>query len=554
MSSKILKLTLVALSVGAAVNAQAALYNVVEVVSSVPDTHTAEFGVAIQESTGTGSCFTASSVGGDSCNSFELAGETRYQGSLAGKAVDGLSYRDEAPFAMDNAFSYAQSLADFKSYCNAQLLYATCTSWAETQWAEWTKELSGDTTLNSIAFLGTGSTIYDSSYNTVVNQLTNSSDIVGTKSSLGDSRYSVAAVSPVTLPTAVDKSRAWHTDGTYVAGSVSTNVANTYGSYYTSKAAFWDGSDLVQLDWPSGNSEVSNRLAQGSMRDFVISGGTIYGVGYNTYDSSNNYMNATVFKAPTASFTTASNWTSTVVANAQAKISSDYVYSNTVATAINNNLVVIGEAKRPGSKPENGSAANRLFVIPDARASTLTATFFSEDAFSGTAITGAGGQAHAINNYNEIVGQIDTESTRESDGKPRRKRAFIYPYNGTGTDATRRAIFDNQAWVMDDLTNDGSASSTNNQYRILDASDINDAGVIAATAIKCAPGYSSVAHDASCSEDETTVAVKLIPINGATSSDIVKRTTTTATSSRSGAGLGIWSLLLCGVAILRRKF
>jgi hypothetical protein len=575
-SRKILKLTLVALSVGAAVNAQAALYNVVEVTSTVTDTHEIEIGAAIQESTedsasstNHNSCFFASSIGGVDCDSFYLAGETRSQDTMAGQPVDGLGYGDEAPFGLDNAFSYAQTSTDFENYCDAQLLYATCSSWASVFWTEWEKELEGDTTPNSIAFVEDDFNYsYDNTNNTVINQLTSGVDVIGIKSSLGDERATVEAISTVTIPdtdtdgNSYDKSRAWHTDGTYAAGSVSTDVENDYGDYYTSKAAFWDGTSLVQIDWPSDDDEISNRLAQGSIRDFVIdtqdttdtSDDVIYAVGFNTYDDDNNYMNATIFTANLSDFASSSAWTSNDIDNAQVKIDSTYTYSNTVATAINDNLVVIGESKRAGSVPQNGAAGNRLFVIDDASASTLTATYFSEDEFSGTSISGAGGQADAINNYNEIVGQIDTESTRENDGKPRRKRAFIYPYDGTGTNASRRAIFDNQAWVIDDLTNDGSASSTNNKYRILEATDINDAGVISATAIKCASGYESTEHDASCSDDETKVAVKLVPINGATSSDIIERTYVTETSSRSGAGLGLWSLILCGVAIWRRKF
>lgn len=107
--------------------------------------------------------------------------------------------------------------------------------------------------------------------------------------------------------------------------------------------------------------------------------------------------------------------------------------------------------------------------------------------------------------------------------------------------------------MLDDLTNDGSATSNNNQYRILMASDINDAGVIAATAIKCDGGYSSIAHDASCGGTETTVAVKLVPVEGATNSDIQQRSYENSSTDRQGASFGSIGLSLLGYIFFRRR-
>jgi hypothetical protein len=571
MTQMNIKVTTLALSIFAVIHhAEAALYNVVEVdpPSSVSSSsYQSVFGVAVQPSsddtnsaTNFNSCFKASSIDGTACSDFEIAAETRTQKTMAGQAVDGVSFRDEAPFGLDNAFSYVQTENDFQNYCGNELLYKICDSWAKPFWTEWNKELSGTTTVNSIAFIEGNSSVIDGSNNVVVNSLTSSSEPIGTESSLGDSRATVTALA-VTSPTSdssFDKSRAWKTNGTFTVGSVSSTVTNDYGTYYSSKAAIWgtDGT-VVQIAWPSGTENEDDRLAQGSMRDFTVVGSTIYGVGFNTYDSDNNYMNATVFKVASGSYATASNWTSTAVGNARAKIDGDYIYSHTKLTGVNDNLVAIGEAKRAGSRPSNGAAANRLFIIPNVSASTLSATFFSDGSFSGTSISGAGGHANAINNYNEIVGQIDTESIREKDGKPRRKRAFIYPYNGTGTVSARRAIFASQAWLLDDLTNDGSATSNNNQYRILTASDINDAGVIAATAIKCSGGYDSTAENATCgggSTEETTVAVKLVPIVNATSANIQQRSYEENSSERQGASFGTFGIAaLLSLLMFRRR-
>ncbi|MDW6003942.1 DUF3466 family protein [Vibrio mangrovi] len=553
------KITLLALSILAATQANAALYNVVEVSPTTSGSYQSAFGVAIQPSsndsnsaTNFNSCFLAGSIGGTSCSSFALAGETRLQKTMAGQAVDGLSYREEAPFGMDNAFSYAQVLSDFENYCSSQLLYSTCGAWAQPFWTEWQRELTGDTTVNATAFVEGG--VSYNSPNTVINSLTSSLDAIGIQSSLGNNRTSVNALATVTPTGAFDKFRAWKTDGTYTVGSVSNNVTNSYGNYYSSNAAIWGSNGIaVAIGWETGvNVNKNERLAQGSMRDFTVNGSTIYGVGYNTYDSDNNYMNATVFKVNTSDYATASLWTSTKINDAQVEIGGDYTYSNTVLTAVNNNLIAIGEAKRTGSRPSGGSAVNRLFVVPDVSAASPAVAFISDN----ISFSGAGGHANAINNYNEIVGQIDTESSRESGGKPRRKRAFIYPYNGTGSNSTRMGIFSNHAWLLDDLTNDGNVSSNNNQYRILTASDINDAGVIAATAIKCSGGYDSTAHNATCGSGdqvETTVAVKLIPIENATNSDIRARGYESSNIERSGAAFGGAGLALLSLLLFRRR-
>jgi len=569
MTNKMLKLTPISLSILTAFNVNAALYQIVEVTpSGISEDYEITVGAAIQDSD-SGSCFDSASVGGVSCSNFILAGETRATGTIAGLPVDGVSYREEAPFALDNAFSYVQTSSDFENYCDAQLLYATCEYWGDVHWAQWTKELDGDETVNAIAFLDNASSPIDEDYNIVINQVTSGGDVVGIKSSLGDERETVTALittttssssgsSPSSSDSSFSKSRAWKTDGTYTVGSVSSDYENDYGDYYSSKAALWDSTGaVVQIDWPSGDEDISDKLAQGSIRDFVVVNSVIYGVGFNTWNDDYNYMNATIFESTTSTYSSSDNWTSTNIDNAQVKIDGDYIYSNTVLTGVNENLVAIGESKRAGSLPSDGAAANRPFVVADVSDSDPTATYFASE----LTFSEAGGQAMAINNYNEIVGQIDTEETRENNGKPRRKRGFIYPYDGEGSDSDRMDIFDNQGWLLDDLTNGGTYSSANNQYRILSANDINDAGVIAATAIKCVDGaYDSTTHDATCGEgsgDETTVAVKLIPIVDANSDDIEERDYETATSSRSGAstGLGVIGFLsLMLLASRKRNF
>ncbi|EHV5552041.1 DUF3466 family protein [Vibrio vulnificus] len=565
------KLTTVALLVGSAMNANAALYKVVEVdpaLNGSSSTYNDAYGVAIQQ--GDVAFETGCFANGANCtdDQFKLALETRV-------SVDGVSYREELPFAMDATFGYIQEFDDFERYCYNELRYSTCETWASIHWAPWYKELSKDYTSNALAFVEGNQSAYTNKFNNVINSLTESGSPVGNQSIVNDEgtlqtrNKVVAPVMPVyenvsatdTETTDFYQSRAWKTDGTYTVGSVSSKTGNENGTdNYTSKAAIWDAAGVVkQLDWPQGADRDGERLAQGSMRDVVVdsTNNKVYGVGYNTY-ADDNYIDASVFVGTfdAGGALKDSTWQSKQVSGAQMKISGDIIHSNSVVTNVNSNFVAIGEAKRAGGKPSEGSAANRLFLVKDVRAESVSATFLPE--LGGIFFSGAGGKMGGINKYNEIVGQLDAEDTREIDGKPRRKRGFILPYYDEKTSTPtpeRRAIFNNKAWYLDDLTN-GSNAPENNQYRIIDATDINDAGVISATAIKCEGGYDTTAHNSYCgegSQEETVVAVKLIPIANADANDIEKRPVEKASAERKGAGLGWLSLTLLVLFGFRRK-
>ncbi|GHY07803.1 GlyGly-CTERM domain protein [Vibrio cholerae] len=541
--------------------ANAALYQVMEVTPSTGQSYDSAWGVAIRPSTGTDSCFSSSTVGGVNCQNFALAGETRIEKASTGKAVDGLSYRDEVAFGIDNAFVYVQERNDFERYCYNELLYSTCNTWADPHWNRWQAEINSTQVANSIAFIGTGTTgaPVDEAQNVIVNSLTSNATPIGINVKTGDvttyrrNANAIQARSSV-APTVTDAlyTRAWKTHDNYTVGSISRQATNNEGTYFTSKPAIWknDGS-AVELNWPSTRESTNNRLAQGSIRDVIESGGKLYAVGYSSFDADNNYMQASVFQLDdTSNFSNAASWTTKAVSGAESRIGGDYIHSNSVVTDVNKNLVALGSAKRAGSRPENGAAANRLFVINDVSATQPAATFLTGGIF----FTGAGGKAGAINSYNEIVGQVDADETRENDGKPRRKRGFIYPYSANGSDLSRMAIFSNKAWWLDDLTNDNAATGNNNQFRVIDATDINDAGVISATALKCSGGYDTTAHNSLCSNrEETVVAVKLIPITGATSSNIQARSTEEQAADRKGGGFGLGLLMVLGLLGFRRK-
>ncbi|MFO4670599.1 DUF3466 family protein [Vibrio cholerae] len=552
--------------------ANAALYQVMEVTPSTGQSYGSAWGVAIQASNPDtiANCFTSSSIdigspstGTIACTDFALAGETRIEKASTGKAVDGLSYRDEVAFGIDNAFVYVQERNDFERYCYSELLYSTCNTWADPHWNRWQAEINSTQVANSIAFIGTGTTgaPIDESQNVIVNSLTSNATPIGINVKTGDvttyrrNANAIQARSTV-APNITDAlyTRAWKTDGVYTVGSISRSSNNNEGAYFYSKPAIWKNSngETVELAWPTGTEpNRNNRLAQGSMRDVIESGGKLYAVGYSSFDADNNYMQASVFELDnTSNFSNAASWTTKAVSGTESRIGGDYIHSNSVVTDVNKNLVALGSAKRAGSRPENGAAGNRLFVIEDVSASTPTANFLTGGIF----FTGAGGKAGAINSYNEIVGQVDANDTRENDGKPRRKRGFIYPYSANGSDPSRMAIFANKAWLLDDLTNDNTATGNNNQFRIIDATDINDAGVISATALKCSGGYDTTAHNSLCSNrEETVVAVKLVPIVNATSANIQQRSTEEQASERKGGSFGLGLLMVLGVLGFRRK-
>ncbi|ELJ8837668.1 TPA: DUF3466 family protein [Vibrio parahaemolyticus] len=571
------KLTAVAMMVGTAMNANAALYQVIEVVPQIDgntiDTETAQtsYGVAIQQGDVPFAmgCFDGSA--GCTPEQFKLALETRSTPISAGEAVDGVSYREEVPFAMDSGFYYVQEYDDFERYCYNERRYSTCESWASVHWQPWSKELGKDFTTNALAFVEGDDSAYENKYNNVINSLTAEGEPVGNQSVVSESDSSElksrnTIVAPVIPDITTDEeqaevvqSRAWHTDSTFTVGSVSRKASNTNGTHHTSKAAIWDETQaIVEIPWLDGVPEKDGeRLAQGSMRDLVVDADTnvIYGVGYNTWRD-DNYMNATIFVGSLKADTDAKSiknyeWKNVLVDGAQQRIDGDTVHSNSRLTDVNSNFVAIGEAKRSGAYlMPTGSAPNRLFVVEDVRKDSVVADYPTTGIF----FSGAGGHMGAINSYNEIVGQLDAETTREDEGKPRRKRGFIYPYALGGTVSDRaNEIFDGKAWFLDNLTNGGDFSADNNAFRIINATDINDAGVISATAMKCEGGYKSTDHNASCDGTEKIVAVKLMPIAGATSADIQQRSIEDEASEREGAGLGWLALTMLGLFGFRRK-
>ncbi|WP_232055134.1 hypothetical protein [Vibrio taketomensis] len=131
-SSKIFKLSVVAASIAVSVNAQAALYKVVEI--DQPYGNSEYYGTAVQPSAAGESCFSSECTD----TQYKISAETRNWPA-------GLSYREEVPFALDNGFDYAAyDAADFENYCDNYLGYAICDTWAQTQYSGYRNELDGN--------------------------------------------------------------------------------------------------------------------------------------------------------------------------------------------------------------------------------------------------------------------------------------------------------------------------------------------------------------------------------------------------------------------------
>ena len=534
MSSKTFKLSAIAATVFTALSANAAIYNVTQYAPEGTNVDT--YGVAIQQSASGESCWDS----GSTCPTSDVIAETQ-------KNPQGFDYRDEAPFFLRYGFDYLDDGQDgFETYCYRFLGYtdSICDDWASEQWQGYSYERAGNYD-NVIAYsqpIDPSNPLF--SENTAVNAYNQDGTIIGNVRD-GSTSRNRAFVGGSLLDDDVytdsdfEASHAWAqvSDGsnTYTVGSVSRDNS-TRSNTTSSKATIWVNSTAHEINWVSASAD-GWVIPQGSARDIVVDGSTIYAVGYNSNDEER--LIASVF----TSTDSGSTWSNRFVSNFRYDVEDDY--ANSVLTSVNENNVAIGTAKM--NEARNGAYANTLFYVPNVASPRYTE-------FSGSIFfSGANGKAGAINNFNEVVGTIDYETHREINGNPRAQRGFIAPLSISGSANGPRDVFSNTAYYLDDLTNDGSASSSNNQYRIFEASDINDAGIISGTAYYCAGGYDTTAIDSPCSGNEAVVAVKLTPIADATNADIQTRPQTEVTVSRKGGSLNWMLLTILGFIRFRKK-
>lgn len=142
---------------------------------------------------------------------------------------------------------------------------------------------------------------------------------------------------------------------------------------------------------------------------------------------------------------------------------------------------------------------------------------------------------NAINNEGLVVGTADIEAAI---GSTRRQRGFVYDT------------------VAKELTDLNKLLSCNNSYTVVQATDINNQGVIAATALVDVPkldsqGQPTVDSNGDPVMEAVSRAVKLIPVANGSIDDCTS--TEQITYERKGAGFGLWGLLLLGAFVTIRR-
>ncbi|OLQ86669.1 hypothetical protein BIY21_18005 [Vibrio ponticus] len=538
MRSNVFKLSAIAVTVCASFGAQAALYNVYSYLPEASDAKT--FGVAIQPSADSISCW--------STNNCNLSTDPQFHEDKQKIAFEeqvynqGFSYRDESPFRLSFGFDYLEEGFDgFESYCDNYLGYTNeaCDRWADEQYTRgYAKQGSLN---NSKAYIeATSNTVNAGEDDVVVNSFaTDAASAMGNfyGGSLKNRSYAyingTTELSRTNGSVTYDQSKVWAFDGEKYIGSVSkqsTDDVNDYISY----AAVWNSTGAIEKVFTHTTTADGRLIAQASLRDIVTANGlngttngTKYIVGYSS-DSEPRPV-AAVYKLDGSEPKTVGRF-------------SDDAYLSSILTSVNENGIAIGEVKYDNALER--AYPNALFYTTNLESPNSGYSTFSGSIF----FTGANGKAGAINNHNEVVGQIDYERRAEIDGTERAKRAFV---TVVGDKSKSNAPFKNGSYYLDDLT---SGVSSNNQYRIVDATDINDAGVISGTALYCSGGYATEDIGATCNAGSPTlVAVKLVPIQGATAADIQPRPVTETTIERQGASLGWLALGLLTLLGFRRK-
>ncbi|AIW14036.1 DUF3466 domain-containing protein [Vibrio tubiashii] len=564
MTSKIFKISAVAATVAASFAANAALYNVYPEHPEGANTSILTYGVAISPETvksGTNTCWDEACSESTSAMATEVK---RYR--------EGFNYRDEAPFFLPFGWNYLDDDWDgFRNYCRNYLGYADtlCENWANAQYNngyknEWVdKNFAG-----SIAYLN--GSVVKADVNTVVTDIYNDGGTLKPVGSSQDTNITAyrsfkgfVASDSVTETGAADFNSALYwarkelatAAGTkiFTVGSITRNNINTDNRrIYTSKPSVWLGTSpavLTEIPWPnSDRKENGDNRSQGSARDIIVDSNDnsiLYAVGYTS--DGDVRLKAAVFKSKDSG----STWEAFGSGGSNLVTGFPFdseKYANQTLQAVNNNKIAIGTTKL--NERQSGAYANSLFYVTNLDAPAYTA-------FSGSIFfTGANGKAGAINNHNDVVGTIDFESHPESSGsggKPRAQRGFITNLGAApATVPGSAAPIGGQARYLDDLTYGSGASTDNNQFRIVEASDINDAGVIAATAYFCSGGFESEAIDAKCTAGASLVGVKLVPISSSDRS-ITPRPVTQTTVERQGGSLGILVLTVLGLLGFRRK-
>ena len=189
---------------------------------------------------------------------------------------------------------------------------------------------------------------------------------------------------------------------------------------------------------------------------------------------------------------------------------------------INDNNIVVGFSRKVLS-----SLSTSQFFHYDGNTDTVV---YPENFFTSSA-----SEAYAVNNAGIIVGKAQIDS---SFGNVRREVAFTYDIN-TST-----------------LSNLNDFTACDSPYTLVEARDINDAGVIAATALlivdkRDAKGVIMTDTDGTALTEEVPRAVKLVPIAGGEVDDCDP--VSVDAPERQGASMGWYGLLFLFGLFTRRK-
>ncbi|WP_318464331.1 DUF3466 family protein [Photobacterium leiognathi] len=321
-------------------------------------------------------------------------------------------------------------------------------------------------------------------------------------------------------------------------------------STFANEAAFWlvdTNGDIKSGSISTGTGEQRDGLAvidrdnedlsfQASAKSVALVDGLPLAAGYSTSNVRDDFyaMQAAYFKADNAGLT---SWTRTFVPGLSIKPGDDRDFTYTIANAVNNQSMIVGDAKGNGEKPLRAY----VYKIGDSNAQfldKLVPNLFFKDSNS---------HASAVNNHDQVVGWVDTTNGTKVE---RKHRAFTY----IAGDA-QGVLASKKAWLLDDLINDGKQDSKANKYRIINATGINDAGVISATALYCESGYDNTSQNSYCgggNEVEKYVSVKLVPKN--TDATIQPREKQDDEPvKRSGGSLGVLALTALGFIGFRRR-
>jgi hypothetical protein len=205
-------------------------------------------------------------------------------------------------------------------------------------------------------------------------------------------------------------------------------------------------------------------------------------------------------------------------------------YFNSRAYDINDNGIAVGHV----NVYVNGNLRTKFYHVDTNDFDTGMTMIMPDDFFTGSSST-----ARAINENGIIVGEGEVETHNDSSSNPRRRHAFMY-------DISTEVFTD-----INDLL------SCNSDYDIIEARDINDNGVISASALVKVPRRDSLGvlmKDPDTGEQLVEDVIRAVTIVPTPDGELEDCSKVEEKVEREGAGLGFISLVSLLFFGLRRRF